>query len=288
MDVEKQRVDVTVIHPPKILFACPECGIESPVFDHAEERVWRHLDSCQFFTCLHARVPRIFCATDGVRQVSVPWAETLEAFYQTLTPEQRNGIRAVSLDMWDPFFQATLRHVPEAPEKIVFDRYHIMSQVGKAVDTVRKRETRDGKNPELKGSKYLWLYSKENLPETQQDRFDALRSLNLKVGRAWAMKEDLRTLWSLPSVREARTFWKRWYWWATHSRLKPMREVVHLIKWHLSNVLTYITHPITNATSEGLNSKIQTIKKRACGFWNKERFKIAIYFHCGGLNPYPS
>ncbi len=382
MDVEKQRVDVTVMHPPKILFACPECGIESPVFDHAEERVWRHLDSCQFFTYLHARVPRISCATHGVRQVSVPWAEargrftklferlaidvlracdltnagallritwdeargiqeraverglarkgekplvdigvdekafakghqymtlvcdlregtieyvgegrkteTLEAFYQTLTPEQRNGIRAVSMDMWDPFFQATLRHIPEAPEKIVFDRYHIMSHVGKAVDTVRKRETRDGKIPELKGSKYLWLYSKENLPETQQDRFDALRPLNLKVGRAWAMKEDLRTLWSLPSVREAKTFWKRWFWWATHSRLKPMREVAHLIKRHLSNVLTYITHPITNATSEGLNSKIQTIKKRAYGFRNKERFKIAIYFHCGGLNLYPS
>ncbi|MHB8423424.1 MAG: ISL3 family transposase, partial [Leptospirales bacterium] len=118
--------------------------------------------------------------------------------------------------------------------------------------------------------------------------FDALRSLNLKVGRAWAMKEDLRTLWSLPSVREAKTFWKRWFWWATHSRLKPMREVAHLIKRHLSNVLTYIMHPITNATSEGLNSKIQTIKKRAYGFRNKERFKIAIYFQCGGLDLYPS
>ena len=52
MDVEKQRVDVTVSHSPRILFSCPECGTESPVFDHAEERVWRHLDSCHFFTYL--------------------------------------------------------------------------------------------------------------------------------------------------------------------------------------------------------------------------------------------
>ncbi|MHB1286842.1 MAG: transposase [Leptospirales bacterium] len=52
--------------------------------------------------------------------------------------------------------------------------------------------------------------------------------------------------------------------------------------------MTYITHPITNAVSEGLNSKIQTIKKRAYGFLNKDRFKIAIYFHCGGLNLYPA
>ena len=381
MDVEKQRVDVTVSHPPNFLFACPECGTESPVFDHAEERVWRHLDSCQFFTYLHARVPRVSCATHGVRQVSVPWAEargrftklferlaidvlkacdvssaaallriswdeawgiqnravargvarkketplekigvdekaiakghqymtlvcdllkgtieyvgegrkteTLEAFYTSLSPDQKNGIQAVSMDMWDPFFQATLRHVPKAPGKIVFDKFHILGHVGKAVDTVRKKESREGRS-ELKGSKYLWLYAKENLPESQRGRFAALRALNLKVGRAWAMKEELRTLWQASSLEEAKTFWKRWFWWATHSRLKPMRDVAHLIKRHLSNVLTYITHPITNATAEGLNSKIQTIKKRAYGFRNKERFKTAIYFHCGGLDLYPA
>ena len=67
-----------------------------------------------------------------------------------------------------------------------------------------------------------------------------------------------------------------------------MKEVAHLIERHLPNVLTYITHPITNAVSEGGHSKIQTIKKRAYGFRNKERFKTAIYFHCGGLDLYPA
>ena len=67
-----------------------------------------------------------------------------------------------------------------------------------------------------------------------------------------------------------------------------MKEVAHLIKRHLPNVLTYIMHPITNAVSEGLNSKIQTIKKRAYGFRNKERFKTAIDFQCGGKNLYPA
>ena len=382
MDVTKQRVDVTVSHPPKMLFPCPECGTESPVFDHAEERVWRHLDSCQFFTYLHARIPRISCSTHGIRQISVPWVEargrftkmferlaidvlkacdvssaaallriswdeawriqkraverglarkqekplveigvdekaiakgqqymtlvcdlregtieyvgegrkteTLNSFYATLSPEQKTGIRAVSMDMWEPFFQSTLAHLPEASEKIVFDRFHIMGHVGKAVDTVRKQEVREGRVPELKGSKYLWLYSKDNLPESQRQRFEALRAMNLKVGRAWAMKEELRTLWHATSLEEARAFWRGWFGWAVRSRLKPMKDAAHLIKRHLDNVLTYIAHPITNAVSEGLNSKIQTIKKRAYGFRNKERFKTAIYFHCGGLNLYPA
>lgn len=59
-----------------------------------------------------------------------------------------------------------------------------------------------------------------------------------------------------------------------------------LIKRHLDNVLTYFSHRITNAVAEGLNSKIQTIKKMSYGFRNREHFKTAIYFHCGGLDLY--
>ena len=57
---------------------------------------------------------------------------------------------------------------------------------------------------------------------------------------------------------------------------------------HFENVLTYFKYRITNAVSEGVNSKIQTIKKRAYGFRNNEHFKTAIYFHCGGLQLYPA
>ena len=172
--------------------------------------------------------------------------ETLEAFYRTLSTEQKNEIRVASMDIWDPFFQATLRYLPETSGKIVFDHFHIMGHVGKAVDIVRKKEPRSGKALERKDSKCLWLHSKENMLGSQRGRFEALRSLNL------------------------------------------MRAVTHLIKRSLANALTYTTHPVTNDVSEGLNSKIQTIKKRVYGFRNKERFKTAIYFHCGGLSLYPA
>jgi transposase len=60
-----------------------------------------------------------------------------------------------------------------------------------------------------------------------------------------------------------------------------------MFRKYLPNILTYLKHRITNAVSEGINSTIQTIKKMACGFRNRERLKIAIYFHCGGLDLYP-
>ena len=64
-------------------------------------------------------------------------------------------------------------------------------------------------------------------------------------------------------------FRKRWYFWATHSRLAPMIAAAKLIARHLPNVLTYFTHRITNAVAEGLNSKIATVQKRACGYRNR-------------------
>jgi transposase len=92
---------------------------------------------------------------------------------------------------------------------------------------------------------------------------------------------------SLSREAWAKRHWQQWYFWATHSRLAPVIETARLIHRHLPNILTYFTHPIINAVSEGLNSKIQTIKKRAYGFRNREHFKTAIYFHCGGLKLYP-
>lgn len=216
---------------------------------------------------------------------------SLDAFFVKLTDEQRGSIEAVAMDMWEPYQTSVHAHVPGAAKKIVFDRFHMMQHMGRAVDTVRKwehRRLRAEGDDTLAGSKYLWLYSTENLPEKHQERFEELRSADLKTGRAWAIKESLRQLWSSTSRVEGESYWKRWYFWATHSRLEPVIKAAKTIFRHIDNVLTYFEHRITNATSEGLNSKIQGIKKQAYGFRNKENFKTAIYFHCGGLGLYPA
>jgi len=384
LDVEGQRVDVWAEHPEDAAWVCPQCSRDLPLYDHAEERIWRHLDSCQFQTYLHARIPRVECAEHGVLQVSVPWAEprsrftilferlaidvlrqcdvsgatrilriswdeawglmeravargqlrkarkvvrkigvdekaaakghryltlvcdldegtvehiaedrkqeSLAGYYEGLTQEQLDGIEAVAMDMWQPYIQATLARVPDAAGKIVFDRFHVMGHVGKAVDMVRRQEHRElmaSGDETLKGSKYLWLYSRENVPDRRRNEFNALKRRELKVGRAWAIKEALRRLWHYVYPASGLKFWKQWYFWATHSRLAPMKAAAETVRSHIDNILTYFQHPVTNAMSEGLNSKIQKIKSMACGFRNTENFKTAIYFHCGGLDLYP-
>ncbi len=189
---------------------------------------------------------------------------SLDAYYESLTVRQKAGIRAVAMDMWEPFITSTWKHLPRPWDKIVFDRFHVMKHMTEAVDNVRKAEHRrlqEQGDDTLKRSKYIWLFSQENLPEKHAERFAQLKALNLKTGRAWAIKESLRTLWAYRRKGWAKRFWKKWYHWATHSRLQPVVKVAGMLKRHLASVLNYCDHRITNAASEGLNSKIQAVKK---------------------------
>ena len=142
-------------------------------------------------------------------------------------------------------------------------------------------------NEILKGSKYLWLYSEENLSDAQRPRLEKLKEANLKTAKAWAMKESLRGLWDYTTPSWVRRFLKRWCSWAKRSKLAPMKKVADMLLSHMDNIVTFCLHRVTNAVAEGLNSKIMSIKRRACGRRNKDHFKTAIYFFCGGLSPYP-
>jgi transposase len=217
--------------------------------------------------------------------------ESLESYYRQFTEEELADIEAVAMDMWDPYIAATKAHVPEAEKKIVFDRFHVMKHILAAVDEVRKDEHRelsdDGKET-LKGTKYLWLWSRENIPQRRQEEFEALRAKDLKVCRAWAIKENLRHLWEYRYVASMRKYFNRWYFWATHSRLEPIKKAAKTVKAHIDNIVTYARHHITNALGEAINGKIEKIKRIACGFRNRSHYRTAIYFHCGGLDLFPN
>ena len=216
--------------------------------------------------------------------------ESLDGFWPTLTPAQRDGISAVAMDMWEPYVQSTRAHLPGADGKIVFDKFHVVKHLHDAVDKVRRgehRALRRAGDERLTGSKYLWLRWPEHMTQAQRTAFKALQREDLQVGRAWVLKERFRTFWEYRYLGAARTFFTRWFWRATHSRLKPMAAVAKLIQRHLPNLLTYLRHHLTNAGLEGVNAVIQWVKKTARGFRNAEHFKTAIYFHCGGLDLYP-
>lgn len=385
MDVKEQRVDVYAEHIKRKTWPCPMCEAACGLHDHDEERTWRHLDSCQFKTILHARIPRVRCAEHGVLQVRVPWAErggrftslferwaidvlqetsvdggarllgiswdealhimqrgvargiagrehrvpehlgldeksigkglrfatiatdikagavidvaegrTKESVYRALGSYSLNDlatVQAVAIDMSQTYISAVRSCIDDASKKIVFDRFHVVQHMTAAVDKVRRGENqqlREDGDDRLVGSRYVWLYGRENIPEKYEATFADLRNAKLKTARAWAIKEQLRDLWDQPTLEEGEAWWTRWFRWASHSRLEPVKKVARMIKAHLPNVLTYFTHRITSATNEALNGVIKTLIKRAYGFRSFTNFRTAVLFHCGKLQLYPA
>jgi len=195
--------------------------------------------------------------------------ESLDAFYQSLTPAQLEAIEVVAMDMWESYILSTVEHVPAAWDKIVFDKFHISKHLNDAVDKVRRQEHKqlqaDGESV-LKGTRYSWLKNTVKFTPDAWRSFKELRDSNLKTARAWAIKETFR---------------------AIRSKIEPMKRVARMLRKRLHNVLTYLEYRVTNAISEGVNSIIQWIKYTARGFRNRENFKTAILFHLGGLDLYP-
>lgn len=383
LDKAAQRVDVFLVHDEGIRWKCPQCGKPHSIYDHVEERVWRHLDSCEFRTYLHARLPRVACGgeyreipaawasgnsrftttlecrcidtvkecdlTGAERLTGLGWAslwliveravergrkrkvralpsylgvdekafgrfhryetlvydlkegtveyvadertqESLAGYFAQFSAEELAGLKGIAMDMWEPYILAVRAKVPNADEKLVFDRFHAMRLVTEAVDKTRRGEHREllkEKDETLKGTRYLWLWNEENIPEWRREEFAELRKEQLKVGRAWSIKESLRELWESQTMKKAHSYFKRWYFWATHSRLPAIIKAAKTLQRHLGGVLNYVTHGITNACAEGLNSKIEMVRKMACGFRNRAHYRTMIYFHCGGLDLYP-
>ena len=385
LQLAPREVHVYLAHEDLASWPCPECGAACPLYDHQRERQWRHLDTCQYRTILHAEPPRSQCPAHGVRVVKLPWAEpssrftalmealaiawlkaasqkavgeqlglsweeihgileravqrglarrqaepvsklgvdekafrkghkyltivndldrgrvlyvaedrkqeSLDGFWPTLTDEQRGGIQAVAMDMWDPYIASVEAHLPDADGKIVFDKFHVAQHLSQAVDQVRRKENkalRAQGDDRLVGTRYDWLRNPVRMDPQDRRAFLTLRNSELKTARAWALKETAMSLYNYVYPGPARKHFQWWYSWAVRSQLVPMKEVAAMLKRRFENIITYLKHRVTNATSESINAKIQWVKYTARGFRNKRNFINAIYFHCGGLDLAPT
>lgn len=216
---------------------------------------------------------------------------SLSGFYQAVGPAGCAGLEVIAMDMWRPYIAATRASVPAADQKIAFDKYHVIRLLVDAVDRVRRveqRRLRGRGEATLVGTRYWWLTKRERLDPQRWRAFAPLRRSALQTARAWALKEFALRLWHYMRRGWAARAWRAWLGWALRCRLPPMRKAAETIRKYLWGILTAITSGVTNALTEGMNARIQALKRRACGYRNRDRFRNAIYFHLGGLDLYPA
>jgi len=218
-------------------------------------------------------------------------AETLEGWLRDRPAAHLASVESVTMDMWDPFIKAVKGCIPGAGKKICFDRYHVAQHFGKALDKVRAQEHRwlmqtHGASP-LSGTKYDWQRNSGRTDNRGRREFMELSRMNLKTARAWAIKETAARLWNYRYQGAAEKAWGELLGWIARCRLEPVKRVGRMVREYFWGILNAIIARVSNAMAEAKNARIQRIKNMACGFRNRERFRMAILFHLGGLNLMP-
>jgi len=209
-------------------------------------------------------------------------ASTLERFKTDL--EAHHGdpshIQEVCCDMSPAFISGVEKHFPEA--QLTFDKFHVLKVLNEAVDEVRRQEQQS--RPELKRTRYIWLKNPVNLKANQAATLESLKvkKLNLKTARAYHIRMNFQEFWEQP-LQSAEAFLKKWYFWATHSRLEPMKKAAYTIKRHWDGILRWFTSKINNGILEGINSLIQAAKAKARGYRTVKNLITMIYLIGGKL-----
>jgi len=189
--------------------------------------------------------------------------------------------------MWRPYLAAVRAAVPQAT--VVFDRFHVTRAAAEAVDTVRRqmwRQLAEADKPDFKRTRFLWLKNPANLRREERTRLSGLLQLNTPIVKAYLLKEDLRRFWDYRYSAWATAHLRQWLWWASHSRLAPMKALAQTIRTHRDGILAWTKLRVTNGALEGMNNKVRAISRRAFGFRTTWTY-IANIYHCCAALPLP-
>lgn len=220
---------------------------------------------------------RILFATEGKD------ASTVKRFQQDLVAHNgaTEAVTEFCSDMSPAFIKGVKECFPTA--HLTFDKFHIMKIINEAVDEVRRQEQKE--RPELIKTRYIWLKNQDNLKSAQLKTLEELqvKKLNLKTCRAYHIRLNFQDFFTQPS-ETAEAYLKKWYFWATHSRLQPIKEAAYTIKRHWDGVLRWFHARINNGMLEGFNSLVQAAKARARGYRTTRNLIAMIYLIGGKLN----
>ena len=208
-------------------------------------------------------------------------SSTIASFVDELETKggKKENIELVSMDMSVPFVSGAMTHLPDS--QIVFDKFHLVQSLNKALDEVRKIERKG--NELLKGHRYTILKKYENLSTAKKSELDNLLPLYPTLGEAYRLRELFMDVFDIVDIDEAKGY--LWFWCqkALEAKIQPMTKFANTIKAHWWGIIAYFDTKVTNGILEGINSKIQLAKRRARGYRNIKNFINMIYFISGKL-----
>jgi len=198
--------------------------------------------------------------------------ETLDRFFtEYLPPRRRRFVRAVCVDMWEPFIQSLREHLPKAA--IVFDRFHVMKHVNAAVDETRRQEFFRQKGPlraVMRGKRWLLLTRWHNLSRDKKSQLQEALALNRRLFKAYYLKEEIERLWTYTYEAAALRFFVQWLLSLRWQRLPAFKKLARTLYDHLDGILAYCRHKVPFGVVEAINANLRAIIRRGRGYRDHE------------------
>lgn len=215
-------------------------------------------------------------------------AKTLLRFFREFGKERCARLKFVCSDMWQAYVKVIAKKVPHALH--ILDRFHIVQNLGKALDKIRAAEVREmaqrGFDQDiLKNTKYCFLKNECNLTDRQRTKLDDVLQYDLKSVRAYLLKESFQLFWTYSSPYWAEWYLKKWCARAMRSKLEPIKTFVRSIRKHQPLIMNWFKAQKMYSCGivEGMNRKINLVTRKSYGFRSFDVLKIALFHNMGGL-----
>lgn len=205
--------------------------------------------------------------------------EDMDRFFVEMGPRRCRFLKLAVMDMWPAFRNSLKHHAPQA--RVVFDKFHVIAHLGKALDEVRRREYwRVAKKDRrfIKGQRYTLLSHKANLDLKGRRSLALLLKANTRISKAYVLKETFGQLWDYRNPTWARKFFENWKTQLRWSRMMPYIKFARLVERHWEGIISYC-HPdnkVSLGFMEGLNNKIRVIQRRSFGIRDMEYLRLKV------------
>ncbi|MCO4099519.1 MAG: ISL3 family transposase [Gemmatimonas sp.] len=205
---------------------------------------------------------------------------SMAQFYTELGPTRCQAVEVAVMDMWRAFRTATERHAPQAA--ILYDKFHVLRQLGEAMDQVRKAEykrlTDRDERQFIKGQKYVLLSHRANLSPEKRRALTTLLAANKRLHTAYVLKEQFGQLWEYRRVAWARKFFETWRRALRWQRLAPFEQFAALIERHWDGIAAYCEpdNKVALGFVEGLNNKVRVIQRRCYGIRDEQYLRLKV------------
>jgi transposase len=204
--------------------------------------------------------------------------ETLDRFFAEALPlRRRRAIRAVCVDMWEPFRLSLQAHLPHA--RLVYDKFHVLRHASEAVDETRRAEffrKRGTARALVRGKRWLLLRSWTHLDREDRQTLRELLALNRRLAKAYLLRDQLTQLWTYTYEGWARRFLTTWLRALRWQRLPAFQKLGRLLTRHLDGILNYCHEKVPFGLVEAINGNLRAMLRRGRGYRDHEYLLLKV------------